>query len=966
MDNVTKNSLSIYYQNVRGLRSKTTVFFRNLCMSTYDIIILTETWLFDGIFDSELFDDRYIVWKRDRDYSLTHQTRGGGVLIAIHKWLACTLQPTYFSTAEDLWVTLTLHNNKPHIKTNLHICVLYLCSQNTGNSFSVQLKNFLTNLERFISTYPDDRFLVAGDFNLSAISWLPNGDHFVPTGNKTFDENLLVDELNLLGLNQYNGVVNAHGKILDLVLSNFTQVVSSCCDPLVPIDLHHGALLIESHLLDFIPLRPAPRNRFLYNKGDYTSINAELLKIDWASEFHPRTVDECVDYFYSTFHILRDKFIPSKTIVKHQYPRWYSLALIKVIKEQYKYHKKFKIYNNRSDYESMKLLRVRAKALECKCYTDYLASVENSITKNPKNFWSFTKSRSNSNVMPSTLFYNHEVVKTGSSICEAFSDYFSSNFLDDTSTQPTCDPAHTDYPPSIADISKIYVSEQTVLNLLLKLDQCKSAGPDHLPAVFLINCARSLVTPVTLLFNKSLAECTVPAIWKSAFITPIHKKGSRDQVNNYRPISKLCILSKVLEKIVHSQLYLAIRQSLHDFQHGFLPGRSTVTNLALLNDFLTDSMDKGHQIDVIYTDYSKAFDRINHSRLLYKLKCVGISGDLLRWFSSYIENRTQAVVVNNYISSWVKIPSGVPQGSLLAPLLFAIFVNDINNCLCNSRLLCFADDMKIFSNISSLKDAEALQNDLRNLLDYCTYNHLDLNPTKCSVVTFSRKPNKLLYDYHIGGQSLSRDDSVRDLGVIHDSKLLFDKHIENIIGRSTRALGFVMRCSKNFKQIKTLKILYCCYVRSILEYASQIWNPQYKTYISRIERIQMKFIKHLCYRVNDHYNSNHYYDKCRKFHLLPLEMRRQIADITFLLKIASSEIDCPDLLEKLNIKIPKNVRRKVPLLLPATKTNYRQNSYMYRASKYFNTVSQLFNLDLFNSSIISARRVLSKPFFNSS
>lgn len=145
----------------------------------------------------------------------------------------------------------------------------------------------------------------------------------------------------------------------------------------------------------------------------------------------------------------------------------------------------------------------------------------------------------------------------------------------------------------------------------------------------------------------------MPNLWKSAFITPIHKKGSRTEVTNYRPISKLCILSKVLEKQVHKQVYAAVHQSLNDFQHGFLPGRSTVSNLALFNDYLTESMDTGYQVDVIYTDYSKAFDRISHRLLLVKLEKVGIRGDLLRWFSSYTGNRSQAVVVKNYVSSWV-------------------------------------------------------------------------------------------------------------------------------------------------------------------------------------------------------------------------------------------------------------------------------------------------------------------------
>ncbi|CAB3244683.1 unnamed protein product [Arctia plantaginis] len=196
-------------------------------------------------------------------------------------------------------------------------------------------------------------------------------------------------------------------------------------------------------------------------------------------------------------------------------------------------------------------------------------------------------------------------------------------------------------------------------------------------------------------------------------------------------------------------------------------------------------MDDGAQVDVIYTDYSKAFDKIDHSILKIKLFNSAIRGDLLRWFSSYLENRTQAVVVSNYISGWVSIPSGVLQGSLMGPLLFTIYVNDIDSCFQSSNLLCFADDMKIYSAISSANDVQALQSDLSRLDHYCQLNKLELNPVKCSVVTFGRKRSPILAPYELKGQVLPRRDGVRDLGVYHDAKLLFDVHIEQIIAKAS-------------------------------------------------------------------------------------------------------------------------------------------------------------------------------------
>lgn len=956
-----ENKISFYYQNTRGLRTKTNLFYRNLCLTNHDVILLTETWLLDGIADSELFDSRYLVWRRDRDYDLTRQTRGGGVLIATHKNLTVTPRPSFQSSAEDLWLTITLNNNCHSKPTNLHVCVLYLCNQHCGNSFANQLTNFLDKVEQVLCLYPDDKILIVGDFNLSGIQWIPNYNYFKPVGNNTYEENLLLDNLNMLGLNQYNGILNSYGKILDLVLCNDDLVVSSCSNPLVTADNHHGSLIIETRFINFTPLLMSPRKKFLFTKGNYDAINEELISIDWTLEFSTRSFEESIEFFYSVFRLLRDRHIPSKFVNNKNFPTWYSPSLKKVIKEQYKHYRKFKQYGNRCDLESMKLLRSRAKDLESKCYSDYVASIENSIVDNPKNFFGFVKARLKSNVMPNTMTYRDILVNTGESICKAFSDYFESNFINSGNQKIVND--SLDNLSSTSDVSSIFVSQENVYKLLQKLDPSKSAGPDELPAVFIIKCAKSLTVPVTLLFRRSFSECTVPLIWKSAYITPVHKKGPKTDILNYRPISKLCILSKVLEKIVHTQVYAGIRCSLNDFQHGFLPGRSTVSNLVLFNDFLTQSMDRGFQVDTIYTDYSKAFDRINHSRLLLKLESIGIRGDLLRWFTSYIDNRSQAVVINNYISGWVQVPSGVPQGSLLGPLLFVIFINDINTCLHASRMLCFADDMKIFARISSVQDAHNLQADLLRLQSYCDINSLDLNPLKCSVVTFSRKINNIAFDYSIGNSVLPRESLIRDLGVLHDSKLLFNGHVENIINRAYKALGFVMRTSRDFVNAKTFKILYCTYVRSTLEYASQIWNPRYNTYISRIERIQTKFLKYLCYRLKYPFNSDLYHNCCRKFHILPLKMRRDIADIVFLLRVASGHLDCPELLGSINFRVPRSYRRNVPLFLPQASTNYRQNSFIYRSSKQFNHLAMTFDVDIFNTSITTVRGLMSGTFF---
>lgn len=887
------------------------------------------------------------------------------MLIAVRKELCAIPQPSYASTAEDLWLTLPTKqcSMRSSNNFNLNVCVVYLCRQNLGLSFSIQLNNFLSRLEEIIISKPNDKYLIIGDFNMSGISWRSNSSEsfLTPIYSNNNDEHSLVDMLHTLNLNQYNGIENEYGRILDLILSDDIVTVSECEEPLVVIDPHHKALCIEVKFFHISYLKPAARKKLMFYKGDYDKINTEIAQIDWIGEFGDNSLEVAVNSFYSILNNIINKHVPSKLHRNDRYPIWYTAALKKVIKEKYKYFKKFKKYGNLSDRSSYHLLRDRVKKLESECYSNYINSVEQSIKINPKYFWKFVKSRSNFGNIPSTINYGTNMAIGGGDICELFSDYFFSTFLQPSQYSPTYD---LENGQPVSDISSVVINQEVLIKLIKNLDLNKTAGPDQIPSVFLVNCAEAISTPITLLFKKSLSECVVPSIWKSAFITPVHKKGPRTEVTNYRPVSKLCIIAKLFEKIIHTQLYAALKNNFNESQHGFVKGKSTVSNLILLDDFITSSMGGGKQVDVVYTDYSKCFDRIDHSTLILKLGSMGIRGDLLRWLTSYISNRSQAVVIQNYISSWVTVPSGVPQGSLLGPLLFVIFVSDIEKCFHHSRLLCFADDMKIYASISSQADVQALQSDLERLDNYCMRNKLDLNPSKCSVVTYSRSNRVIPSKYLLKGQTLVKSNKIRDLGVVYDSKLLFDEHIDSIVKKASQALGFVMRISSSFKEAKTLKILYCSFVRSILEYGSQIWNPRYDKYINRLENIQRKFIKYLCYRTGYYYKSNDYLNICAKFHLLPLCNRRKIADVIFLLKIISGRIICPELLSKIGFNTPtKAMRHYAPLHLSLVSSNYRQNTFLWRASKTLNLICKTHDIDIFNANLVSVRRLLSRDFF---
>ncbi|CAH2097405.1 unnamed protein product [Euphydryas editha] len=669
-------SFNIYHQNTRGLRTKTHGFKRNLLLNSYDVVSLSETWLLDGIGNNELFDDRYVVWRRDRNYVITQEKLGGGVLFAAKKKFMAVERIEWSSTAEDLWVTLSCSKDSRNSR-KIHFCTVYLCSANLGNSFNVQLQNFTDNLSIIINSCPNDLFVIMGDFNLSNITWSCEAYHSPQFSGATGETQIyFLDTLAECNLTQYNHCLNNYGRLLDLVLSNTDCLVSSCDSPLVPEDAHHKSLEIHLHLHHVELLETNIQTKYFFASGDYDSINSELSNVNWSHHLNEHSLEDAIAYFYGSLRDLIEKYIPHKTIRSStKFPPWYSPALKKLLKEKSKYFRKYRAYGNTADYETFSLLRKRAKLLETNCYKTYIKKCEDSINRDPKLFWYFIKNNKNrSNGLPSSLEYNGQTANTGPDACSLFSKYF----------------------------------ENQVRSLIKDIDLTKGMGPDNIPPLFISRCSASLTEPLTLLFRRSIIEGVVPKIWKSAFISPIYKSGNKGEVKNYRPISKLCIFAKLLERIVYSQLYRFFSNFFIDEQHGFQKHRSTASNLLTFVDYASEGMDSGGQVDAIFTDYSKAFDRIDHSLLLEKLYLAGIHGSLFRWFSSYIENRSQAVVLNGFSSAWCQVPSGVPQGSLLGPLLFNIFINDISSCFHHSQFLLYADDMKIFRTIKNSTDCNLL------------------------------------------------------------------------------------------------------------------------------------------------------------------------------------------------------------------------------------------------------------------
>lgn len=921
-------------------------------------MVFTETWLYDGIFDSELCDPRYEVFRSDRDSVVTGRSMGGGVMICVRRGLSAYYHHEWHCSAiETLWVTIPAASLRA--SNDLHLAAVYIRGNDEHQHNNIDY--CFSKLADAVNRNINDSFLVLGDFNLSNISWTDIGPIFQKRGSIELQNSgyNLVSGLSLFGLTQFNTLKNPCGNTLDLAFSNFTIDLIRADDPLIKEDIFHPSFILDATDITVEPLQALPALKHKYSKGDYGKIFESLNSVNWDSDLSVGTLDDAVHFFYEHIKVCINTFVPKvATHKRHNYPIWYSASLIKIIREKSKAHARWKKFKNPLDYSEFRLLRTRQDRVHDACLKRYIREMETKIKLCPKKFWSYVKSRRRASNYPGHVTYHDHTFTDGVDICSAFNDFFYSVFI------PPAD--HYDVytlPPASSnpafDTNSIILTESDILKALKNLDCSKGAGSDKIPPSFISRCGPALSHPLCLIYNRSLREGTFPRAWKEALIVPIHKKNSKIKVEHYRPISILNTFAKLFEKLVFNSFYQCLSHSIPEEQHGFLRGRSTITNLAVFVDSVLNSMEQRRQVDVVYTDFEKAFDRVDHFILLRKLDHLGIHGDLLRWVKSYLSRRSQAVVVGGFRSNFVNIPSGVPQGSHLGPLLYIAYLYDVHTCFRHSRYSMYADDTKIYTSVNNIDDCTRLQEDLDRLAIYYDKNRIKVNADKCQSITFTRKTNIIEFTYKIQNTPIERVHLVRDLGVYLDSKLNMIEHIDIITNKAYKSLGFVMRTCKPFSDTACIKNVYYAYVRSILEYASCIWSPNYITHKQDIERIQRKFIKHLNFKTRTQCNS--YEAGCAHHKLLSLCNRRTLLDMMLLYDIARSRLDCPALVSQLALHVPQRRTRHTHFKLfhePNHRTNYAHNSVLSRLPRTYN--KQFSSVDPYNLTRNSFRCEITK------
>jgi hypothetical protein len=862
--------------NCRSIKNKSGDFLASVEYFSPDCVLGTESWLNANIHNSEIFPPNYTVYRKDRD------TTGGGVFIALKSQYTCSEIPCVLPNCETVWAKIDLKNSR-----TLHVGCFYR-PPNSGTDPIDSLRNFLSDLP---GKPADKHLILGGDFNLPGIDWsdkhvTPNNPH--PNLSRSFLD--LVDDMSL---EQLVEDPTRGSNILDLYLTNRPTFVKKVS--VVPGISDHDAVIVDTCL------RPSINKKVRRKIFKYTDENLDAVKQDLLSysvQFldslpDSRSVEENWNHFKSHLNKIIEKHVPSKfTSSRYSLP-WLDSSLRRLIKRKNRLYRKIKKSSDEGMQAKFKNVKHECQKQIRNAHKIFVKSIlEKGLQENNnKAFWKYIKSKKQDNfgIQPLRLdgrLFSDDVTKS-EILSTQFQSVFSTN-----NCKPKLLPL-LKYPR----IAVLEISQNGITKLLKEINVTSASGPDDISNRVLQHCASELSPVLTYIFRQSFKSATLPSDWLKANVTPIFKKGDRHAAENYRPVSLTSVCCKIMEHIVckHLRNHLDRHNILSSTQHGFRKRHSCETQLLVTVDNILKHYDRKVQVDLVVLDFAKAFDKVCHSLLIHKLEELGVTGLSLKWIASFLANRTQQVVVNGTSSRPVSVSSGVPQGTVLGPLLFLCYINDLPECV-KSQVRLFADDALLYRPIKDASDVAILQQDLLSLENWAKTWLMEFNPKKCSVLHITRSRAPVLNQYNFCNQHLETQTESPYLGVLLSNDLKWSTHIDTVCNKANSTLGFIRRnlfeCPKELKDLA-----YKSLVRSKLEYACSVWNPHLVKDISRLEMTQRRAARWVC---NDYSRESSVTSMLQSLGWLTLEQRREISSLSMLFKIVKGEvaINASDFLDK--------------------------------------------------------------------
>ena len=828
---VGTNYLNFCHVNIRSLLKISDVGARIdqlkqfLIENDVDVCALSETHLDSNVNEDLINIEGFSVFRKDRNKF------GGGVAFYIREdMIVKVLTGLSIDGIETLWLKTNIGPK------NVIFGVCYRPPNQSSDEINFFLDALYATFDILNVDHPNCQVVFLGDFNDRCTEWNSNHD----------DSELGLRFYNLIHSFGYSQLIDEPTRglnLLDLIITKNRESILNfkVCDPFDNLD--HCPIYGTMNLC---VKKPESYKRVIrkYSEENLSQLQTNLSDVPWHVLFHSDLdCNELVNIYTHVVQSEIDTCIPPKEVlIRPRDKPGMNTYVKKLFRKCHRYHRIAQRTKNQVDIENHRVARKAAKAAWKHAKDEHVKRLYSKMT-NPvqcqKNYWKFMKTivgvkqMSIPTLICDGLNYTSSVDK-----CELLNSFF----VDQTKLNCTSEPKLPVLTMKTDDyLSHIEVSESEVIRILKSLNISKASGLDNISNLILKNNADILAKPITYIANKSLTSGVFPSDWKQAIVTPVFKNGDRQDYRNYRPISLLSCTSKVLERVVYNNLYEhCVKNNLLSHRNsGFKKNDGVVNRLLHIVNKIYRGLDDEKEIAMAFLDISKAFDRVWHTGLLFKLKSFGVSGNILNWFKSYLGNRSQKVVINGVSSSLDKLFAGVPQGSILGPLLFLIFVQDIEENIISDINL-FADDTALIQEYNLCSDVEQILNhDLKLISNWGKQWLVTFNPDKTVFMNFSLKRYKSYPQIMFNNVAIKQVSEQKHLGIILSDDMKWTKHVDYICRKAHKKIGILYRCSV-YLCLKQMTMYYKSSIRPVIEFASVVFDGCSNREKLRLENVQRR------------------------------------------------------------------------------------------------------------------------------
>ena len=881
MNKERKEPYKILFQNIRRLvteNSKVKIeYFKEYVLENKILAMnFTETWL-DKSITKDIKIPGYEVFRCDRK-----DRKGGGTAIYLNEDLEATvLLEVNIGRCEMIAIYIE--------KINAINIVVYRPPDTKIIDFNKILKEIKELLSKMNT--PEPVVIITGDFNFPFVKWTKgahNGCRWeMINSGSTLDERAqflkLIEVFDNYNLVQAIDEPTRERNTLDLIFTNDISIFTNTEITKSGLSDHHQIEVTTNFKTNNRFVNNDTQNyrgesefwqlNFRNDNVSWDNINKEINEVPWQTLFNGKNTEECTYIFMKCLLNICMKLIPRKnTKGKSRIPRERKkllnrLKMLKRTKHRTRSKPKVIILDKKIQETEDMLLCHRKTERKIK----ENAVIEN-MKKNPKVLFDYINKQKDRDTKIGPFKIQNEYIYDLKEICKLLVDQYNSQFSINNDMPKINEEIFNNNNIEDGDLNDIELTEKDIIDAIGELNMNSAAGPDGIPAIFLINTKISIANPLKMILRKSLDEEKIPDIFKLAYVTPIHKGGSKLKPEQYRPVSLTSHVMKIFERVIKRNImkHLTEQNLINSGQHGFVPGRSTQTQLLQHYCDIFETLSEDTRIDTIFLDFAKAFDKVDHDILLQKVFNHKIKGKIGLWLKEFLNSRKYRVVANGEMSEEQSVLSGVPQGTVLAAILFVIMISDIDENVKNSIVRLFADDTRISRKIESEEDKVLLQKDLDIIYDWANKNLMKFNEGKFEQMSHGENKNIKIEPYKTqSGNEIKIGETVKDLGITANSNLLFREHIDNIVTSSKIMSGILLRTFSTRQEAPMMR-MFNSYIKSKLEYCSIVWSPWHQNEINKLERIQKNFTSKI-----HGLDQLDYHERLKKLNLYSLERRRE-------------------------------------------------------------------------------------------